>query len=165
MIAAPLPPAKLPAAGRSNLRLMLQASHARHVRSAYDQSMASPLDGVTFAEAAHILGVSVATVRRLICAGELEQPQRHGKRQLSRREVEQLAVARYDRNHRPGSDSYWVTRPEAARILDVNQARVWQLAQRGFLPYETAPGGTRLYRRAQLRVIANARASRRWADA
>ncbi|MDQ3275844.1 MAG: hypothetical protein M3Q39_12670, partial [Actinomycetota bacterium] len=70
-----------------------------------------------------------------------------------------------DRNHRPGSDSYWVTRPEAARILDVNQARVWQLAERGFLPYETAPDGTRLYRRAQLQVIANARLSRRWAGA
>jgi hypothetical protein len=123
------------------------------------------LDGITFTEAAHILGVSVTSVHRLILAGELEHSQRYGKRQLSRREVEQLAVARYGRNHPPGPDSYWVTRPEAACILDVNQARVWQLAERGFLPYETAPDGTRLYRRAQLQVIANARASRRWADA
>ena len=119
-----------------------------------------------FAEAAHILGVSRATVHRQVHAGDLPA---HGgpqsRRRLSRREVEQLAVARYDRNHPPGPDSYWVTRPEAARILDVNRARVWQLAQRGFLPSESAPDGTRLYRRAQLQVIANARLSRRWAGA
>ena len=100
-----------------------------------------------FAEAAHILGVSRATVHRQVHACDLPA---HGgpqsRRRLSRREVEQLAVARYDRNHPPGPDSYWVTRPEAARILDVNRARVWQLAQRGFLPSESAPDGTRLYR-------------------
>ncbi len=35
---------------------------------------------------------------------------------------------------------------------------------RGFLPFETAPDQTRLYRRAQVKVIGNALASRRWAS-
>ncbi len=124
------------------------------------------MDGITYTEAAHILGGSVTTVHRLILAGELTRPQRYGKRQLSRAEVEALTISRQHRHlRRDDPGSYWVTRPQAAAILDVSEARVWQLAERGFLPFETGPGGTRLYRRAQLQVIANARLSRRWAGA
>ncbi len=132
----------------------------------YAVSMPTPPDGITIAEAARILGVNSTTVSRMLWAGELvSHGARHARRRLSRAHVEQLAVARYRRNDRigrpPDPDSYWVTRDDAAAVLGVAPARVGQLARAGRLPFETAPDGTRLFRRAQLKVIGNARSSRR----
>ncbi len=126
-----------------------------------------PLDGITVAEAARILDVTTTTVHRMVLNGQLvAHGQRHAHRRLSRAEVERVAVARYRRNdrigHPPDPDSYWVTRDDAAAVLGVAPARVGQLARAGRIPFETAPDGTRLFRRGQLEVIGNARASRRW---
>jgi hypothetical protein len=50
-----------------------------------------------------------------------------------------------------------VTARHAKGILGVNHARLNQLAVRGFVPFEMHADGTRLYRREQLEVVANAR--------
>lgn len=49
-------------------------------------------DAVTLQEAARILGCSVTTVRRQIASGRLIAPQRYRHRQLSRTDVEDLAL-------------------------------------------------------------------------
>ncbi len=48
-----------------------------------------------------------------------------------------------------------------AAILGVNRARLNQLAAKDFIPFEVHADGTRLYRRQQLEVVANAREARR----
>jgi excisionase family DNA binding protein len=50
-----------------------------------------------------------------------------------------------------------VTGTEAAALLGVSHQRVNQLAVGGRLPYVTHRNGTRLYRREQLEVVAQAR--------
>jgi hypothetical protein len=55
-----------------------------------------------------------------------------------------------------------VTARHAKGILGVNHTRLNQLAVRGFVPFEMHADGTRLYRREQLEVVANAREAR-WA--
>lgn len=119
------------------------------------------MDPVTLRQAAHILGCTPATVRRHVLAGRLPtgEPQRH--RTLSRADVEALALQVYDhRRHRDDPDSYWVTGQRAADILGVNIARLNQLVAKGFLPFEVHADGTRLYRREQLAIVANAREAR-----
>ena len=50
---------------------------------------------------------------------------------------------------------------EASRgILGVNVARLGQLFAKGFVPFVVHVDGTRLYRREQLEVVANARDAR-----
>jgi hypothetical protein len=49
----------------------------------------------------------------------------------------------------------------AAQILGVGQNRVRQLVAGGLLPCLETPGGVKIYRRAQVEVIANARLSRK----
>jgi DNA-binding transcriptional MerR regulator len=66
------------------------------------------------------------------------------------------------RVHRDDVEPYWVRGQRAAEILGVNVTRLNQLASRGFLPYEVTAGGARLYRRHQLRAVAQAREAR-WA--
>ncbi len=94
-----------------------------------------PLDGITVAKAARILGVTTTTVRRMVLNGQLADGERHAHRRLSRAEVERVAVARYRRNDRigypPDPDSYWVTRDDAAAVLGVAPARIGQLARAG----------------------------------
>lgn len=81
-------------------------------------------------------------------------------RQLPREQVEALAVARWSspRTRSP----YLANTEEAAHLLGVTRARVVQLTQRGFLPVvETGLRyPVRLYRQAQLEVVANARRAR-----
>lgn len=120
-----------------------------------------PIDGITLAEAAYILGSSTSAVRRLILAGRLSHGRRYEHRCISRSEVEALATELYDwRKHLQTPESYWLTGQRAAEVLGVNTARLKQLAARGFLPHETHHDGTRLYRREQLEVVANAREAR-----
>ncbi len=45
-------------------------------------------------------------------------------------------------------------------MLGVTGPRVSQLARRGFLPYERTPDGRRVFRSAQVEVIARARRER-----
>jgi hypothetical protein len=54
-------------------------------------------------------------------------------------------------------DSYWVTARHAKGIPGVNHPRLNQLAVGGCVPFEVHVDGTRLYRREQLEVEANAR--------
>ena len=121
--------------------------------------MMRPLDPVTYAEAAHILGVTSSTVRRHILRGELPARRRPGKhRTLSRADVEAYAVSTYRyRLHIDDADSYWVTGMRAAAILGVGRQRLNQLAAAGLVPFKVHADGTRLYRRRQLKVVENAR--------
>lgn len=75
---------------------------------------------------------------------------------LSREVVEAIALTRWTkRHHKPGG--YWATATEVAEILDVNRSRIGQLVAIGRLPELRTPTRRRLYRRAQIEVIANAR--------
>jgi excisionase family DNA binding protein len=125
--------------------------------------MVAPGNGVTLEEAAHILGVSRSTVRRLILTGELDQEGRYTHRGLDRDQVEDLAMRRWRRrrDHPPSAGSYWVTTSQAAAELGVSHARVWQLAKTGRLPFRVSQNGVRLFRRRQLETIANAWLARR----
>lgn len=120
-----------------------------------------PIDALTFGEAAHVLGCSASTVRRHVLAGRLPTGEPHRHRTLSRADVEALALQVYEhRRHRNDAQSYWVTGQRAADILGVNIARLKQLVAKGFLPFEVHADGTRLYRREQLAIVANARDAR-----
>jgi excisionase family DNA binding protein len=120
--------------------------------------MATPVDGVTWANAAGILGVGLRTVGKLVARGELTRGPRWQYRQLSRVEVEALALRRW--NPRTASpDSYWLGTKEAAELLGVNRARVRQLVAAGLLPFEQSPHGY-AFRREQLLTVANARRAR-----
>ena len=123
--------------------------------------MPEPGDAVTWQEAARILDRSMTTVARLVAAGELVKGPRWQHRQLSRRDVERLSLARW--SGVTGDDSYWVTVRQAAAILGVNRSRVGQLVEAERIPFETTPSGRRLFRRQQLEVIGNARLARRLA--
>ena len=69
--------------------------------------MPDPGDAITWREAAGILGVGMRRVAQLIARGELKAGPRWAHRQLSRTEVEQLALRRW--NPRPAApDSYWL---------------------------------------------------------
>ena len=64
------------------------------------------------------------------------------------------------RAHLRDPEPYWITGQRAADVLGVNVARLNQLATGGKLPYENHRDGTRLYRREQLEVVAQARDAR-----
>ena len=120
-----------------------------------------PIDPVTYAEAAHILGVTSSTVRRHVLAGRLVRAAPAKERMISRTDVEALALQTYRHHrHKGNQDSYWVTGQRAADILGVNVSRLNQLVARGFLPYKTHIDGTRMYRREQLMTVSNAREAR-----
>jgi hypothetical protein len=90
-----------------------------------------PVDSVTYVEAAHILGVTAATVRRHVLAGHLTQAEPLKHRMLSRADVEALALQTYRyRRHATDEGSYWVTAHRAAGILGVNVTRLNQLSRK-----------------------------------
>ncbi len=74
---------------------------------------------------------------------------------LLRADVERRTLERW----KPG-DPTWMTTTEVAAVLGVTQPRVSQLARRGFLPYEATPAGRRVFRPAQVEVIARTRRER-----
>jgi hypothetical protein len=122
-----------------------------------------PVDGILQAKAARILACHRWTVAEYVKAGLLRSAGRNVPRGLSRADVEALACEVYLWwAHLEDEDSYWITAQSARRMLGVNHTRLNQLAVRGFVPFEMHLDGTRLYRRAQLQVVANARAVR-WA--
>ena len=110
------------------------------------------------AEAAQILGVSRATVYRLVEQGRLPKARKHQKRGLDRGEVEAVSLERWSGPGHP----YWAVGVEAAQILGVTRARVYQLREAGRIP-AVQYGGRWFYRRPQLEVIANARDARKLA--
>ena len=122
--------------------------------------MPEPGDAITWQEAARILDRSMTTLARLVAAGELSKGPRWEHRQLSRRDVERLSLARWQPAESVREDAYWVTTRRAAELLGVNGSRVRQLAGEGRIPYETTSSGQRLFRRQQLEVIGNARLAR-----
>ncbi|QWZ09735.1 helix-turn-helix domain-containing protein [Nocardioides panacis] len=120
-----------------------------------DQTPPPPVDGISGAEAADILGIAELSVSRLVHSGVLRKAVRGQRHGLERAEVERLALERW----RPGRP-YWVTALDAADILGVTRRRVTQLAERGFLP-AVQHEGRWLFRRHQVEVVANAREARK----
>jgi hypothetical protein len=83
---------------------------------------------------------------------------RYGHRTLSRADVEALAVEVYPwRRHLDDRDAYWLTGQRAADVLGVNRATLRQLGDVDRVPFVVHRDGTRLYRRDQLEVVAQAR--------
>ena len=124
------------------------------------------IDGITFKQAAAILGCSTSQVLRYAAEGRLSgrdgsrTHRRWEHRWITRRAAEDLALELYDWRKDRGPHSYWVVGKRAAEILGVNVSRLNQLATRGFLPFVMHSDGTRMYRRKQLEVVANARDAR-----
>ncbi|MBA2532305.1 MAG: hypothetical protein H0V23_09410 [Nocardioidaceae bacterium] len=116
-------------------------------------------DGITRAEAACILAVHVATVDRMIRRGGLSRGRKFATAQLSREQVEQLALSTRPVRHLVAGD-YWVSRKGAAAVLGVSERRVTQLTDAGRVPYVEHRDGWRLYRREQIEVVGNARRTR-----
>jgi excisionase family DNA binding protein len=145
-----------PFSAPSDVRLWTGPSHR------YRAPMRRPVDAVTLAEAAEILGTSVSSVRRHVLAGRLRAGRRRYKhRSLSRADVEALAASVYDwRGHAHHPDSYWLTGQRAADLYGVNRARLSELSRADRLPYVVHRDGVRLYRRQQLVVLGQARKGR-----
>lgn len=116
-------------------------------------------DAITRHEAAAILAVHVGTVDRMTRHGGLSRGRKFATAQLSRAEVERVALAtRPARQLVDGDESYWLTRSGAASVLQRSEVRVGQLVAAGRLPHvEHELSGRRLFRRAQVEVVARAR--------
>lgn len=127
-----------------------------------DADKTRPVDPVTLAQAARILGCSRSTVRRHFLAARLvSHDGRYEHRTLSRAEDETLALELYDwRRHVDDPESYWLTSHQAAEMLGISRQRLGQVGDKGFLPFVRHRDGVRLYRREQLVTIANARPAR-----
>lgn len=120
-----------------------------------------PVDAVTLAEAAAILGCSISSVRRRIGEGRLLGGAPYENRALSQTAVEALAVEVYPWwRHVHDPVSYWLTEAAASAVLGVNRSGLGHLARADRLPYVVHRSGTRMYRRAQLTVMGNARRER-----
>lgn len=124
--------------------------------------MRQSADAITRDEAARILAVHVGTVDRLIRRDVLSPARRFATAQLSREQVEHVALTtRPVRKLVDGDTSYWVALAGAAQLLGRSEKRVQQLRGAGRLPFEVhAPTGWRLDRRGQLEVIGNAHRGR-----
>ena len=122
-------------------------------------------DAITRDEAAPILAVHVATVDRMIRRGVLTRRRKYATGQLSREQVEQLAMTTRPVRQLIDGD-YWVSRRGAATVLGVSERRVTQLTGADRLPYVVHRDGWRLYRREQVEVVGNAAAGQvRWVRA
>jgi predicted XRE-type DNA-binding protein len=88
-----------------------------------------PMQGLSGAQAAAILGVAEVTVSKFVADGVLAKAVRRQHRGLDRADIERLSLDRYKRGH-----PYWMRTTEVADVLGVNRARVLQLVTRGFLP-------------------------------
>jgi hypothetical protein len=115
---------------------------------------------VTNAPSAWLPPLPRASGRRSSARSDCRRPRgtaeavRYQHRGLDRGDVERLSLDRY-KPDRP----YWITEREAPRILGISRARVFQLRRSDRLPV-VEHNGRHYYRRAQIEVLANARASR-----
>lgn len=101
--------------------------------------------------------VHVATVDRLIRWGVLTPARRFAAAQLSRGQVEHLALTTRTVRQLVAGD-YWVTLSNAAVLLGRSATRVQQLTNADRLPHVVHLGKSwKLYRRQQLAVIRRAR--------
>jgi excisionase family DNA binding protein len=108
--------------------------------------MPTPGDAITWRAAATILGIGMRRVGALVAERHLTRGQRWQHRQLSRSEVEQLALRRWN-PRTAATNFYWLGTKEAAQLLGVNRARVRQLVAAGMLPFEQTPHGYPFRRR------------------
>jgi predicted site-specific integrase-resolvase len=124
-------------------------------------------------EAAELLGISPSGVGWLIRNGELT-PRRMRSRQspsLDERQVRELAARRLVEDQRardraaeavlrtrhPQDGHDWWTAREVSRLLGISRVRVDQLARRGSLPFQVAPGGRRSFRADHVELVRHAR--------
>ncbi len=120
-----------------------------------------PVDGVTLAEAAWIVGCSLRTLVRHMDAGRLTAAEPHTRRRVSRAHAEALALKLPSSRVVFDPDaSYWLGATRAAAILGVNVSRLNQLVAAGRVPFEVHADGRRMYRREQMLTVANAREAR-----
>lgn len=113
-------------------------------------------DEITLQESGRILGCGVSTVRRLVVTAHARHGGQESEARLSRHSVEMLATEVYSwRTHLGDASSYWVTGNHAAAVLGVSRARLSQLSAERRVPFVRHQDGTRLYRRAQLKLIAS----------
>jgi hypothetical protein len=114
-----------------------------------------PLDRISLAEAADILGCSEETVRRHVVAERLHDvAHESGRRSMSRAEVEAMAAELYPwRRHVHDMRSYWVTGAQAADLLGITVGRLDQLSDSHQIPFVRHEDRTRLYRRSQLALM------------
>jgi hypothetical protein len=87
------------------------------------RAMPEPGDAITWREAGRILDRSISTLARLVASGELTRGERWEHRQLSRRDVERLSLARWQPAKSVREGAYWVTTHRAAELLGVNGSR------------------------------------------
>jgi hypothetical protein len=73
--------------------------------------------------------------------------------------VEQLSLSRW--NIKRDDHHYWVTAAVAAEMLGLGKRYTLQLANAGDLPSARHPNGQVVFRKDQIRLIANAREARR----
>ena len=134
---------------------------ARAVSEPLASAGVRPVDGITLDEAARIVGCSTRTLVRHIEAGRLPAGPKNEQRKVSRADAEALALRLPSSRLAFDSDSsYWVGATNAAKLLGVNVSRLNQLVAAGRVPFEVHADGRRLYRRDQLRTVANARDAR-----
>lgn len=94
------------------------------------------------AEAADILRISVATLRKWAEAGKIDCAMTAGnRRRYSRAEVERAL-----RNGTTDDGDFYTT-SQVAAIYRVAPQQVWKWATGGKLPYELTPGGLRRFRK------------------
>lgn len=121
--------------------------------------MERPVDGISYAEASVILNRSTSWIGDRLRDGTLPRGPAHMKASLSRTAVEKLALELW-RPRRHVAGGYWATTTEAAEILDVTSGRVRQLIACELLPAVRASGGSWLFRREQIVVVAKGRLAR-----
>lgn len=119
-----------------------------------------PIQQLTYAQAAEMLGVHEITVWRMVRRGDLTTKAKWAKTGLLRSDVERLSLERW----RPGSRT-WLTATQVAEQLELSPPRIYQLSNAGRLPYKWGPDGRRLFRPQQIAVIARARQVRLQRDA
>ena len=119
----------------------------------YARRVPHPVDRMTHAEAAELLGVHPGSVARWVVEGKLRPVSPYAKAGLLRADVEQLSLERWHEGA-----PWWLTAAQVAERLGVTRPRVYQLSDAGRLPYERTPDGRRLYRPGQVEVIARAAA-------
>jgi hypothetical protein len=127
MVESILNPREEPPAAANSIHQLVCVDDGSGQRGSSTLAAMRPVDPISHAEAARILGCSVRTVARHIWSSRLTSHGTHPS--LSRVEVEALAcqVYRWRRTlHDP--DSYWVTGARAAELLGISPSRLDQLA-------------------------------------